>query len=261
MRRSHAQAAGEAHLVAASVNDSFNNPAELRRIVTLAAREIGGRVIVVDGDGVLLADSAGTEPGASSREPPGDRRRSVDRAPDTGRAAERDARRAAALHGGAGDPRGKPDRRRPGDSERRGDRRQGLARHPRARRCRARRAAARPRARLDPGRLSGATPARAGAHRGARGGRRSRRSRRRRRLDGAARGRLGVQRHDQPARHGGRSAARLRGQRLPSAPDAADRLAAPARGRIRERRTRSFSAISRRRSRRRSAWRGCSRAS
>ena len=60
-----AQAAGEAHLVAASVNDSFDAPAELRRIVTLAAREIGGRVIVVDRDGVLLADSAGTEPGAS----------------------------------------------------------------------------------------------------------------------------------------------------------------------------------------------------
>jgi signal transduction histidine kinase len=60
-----AQAANEAHLVAASVNDSFDDPAELRRIVTLAATEVGGRVIVVDRDGVLLADSAGAEPGVS----------------------------------------------------------------------------------------------------------------------------------------------------------------------------------------------------
>jgi signal transduction histidine kinase len=60
-----AQAAGEAHLVAASVSDSLDDPAELSRIVTLAATEVGGRVIVVDRDGVLLADSAGAAPGDS----------------------------------------------------------------------------------------------------------------------------------------------------------------------------------------------------
>ena len=60
-----AQAAGEAHLVAASVSDSLDNQAELGNLVTRASDEVGGRVIVVDRDGVLLADSAGTAPGAS----------------------------------------------------------------------------------------------------------------------------------------------------------------------------------------------------
>ena len=58
-----AQAAGEAHLVAASVSDSLERPAELRSLVTRASAEVGGRVIVVDRDGVLIADSAGTDLG------------------------------------------------------------------------------------------------------------------------------------------------------------------------------------------------------
>ena len=60
-----AQAAGEAHLVAASVSDSLDNQAELGNLVTRASDEVGGRVIVVDRGGALLADSAGTAPGAS----------------------------------------------------------------------------------------------------------------------------------------------------------------------------------------------------
>ena len=61
-----AQAAGEAYLVAASVSDSLNDEAELRRLVTRAGRELGdGRVIVVDRDGVLIADSAGSNLGTS----------------------------------------------------------------------------------------------------------------------------------------------------------------------------------------------------
>ena len=75
----------QAHLVAASVSDSLDDPAELRRIVTLAGSEVGdGRVIVVDRDGVLVADSAGLDLGDSYANRPGDRHRSLDRTSDPG---------------------------------------------------------------------------------------------------------------------------------------------------------------------------------
>jgi signal transduction histidine kinase len=60
-----AQAAGQAHLVAASVSDSLDDQAELASLVTRASDEVGGRVIVVDVDGVLIADSAGAQLGTA----------------------------------------------------------------------------------------------------------------------------------------------------------------------------------------------------
>jgi signal transduction histidine kinase len=53
-------AAGQAHIVAAQASGSMNRPARLRRIANQAASQLGARVIVVDSDGMLRADSAGS---------------------------------------------------------------------------------------------------------------------------------------------------------------------------------------------------------
>jgi signal transduction histidine kinase len=54
-----AHAAGQAQLIAASAADAVEDPRALTRIVERASRDLGGRVIVVDGGGRLVADSAG----------------------------------------------------------------------------------------------------------------------------------------------------------------------------------------------------------
>ena len=54
-----AQAANEAHLIAASASGRMGDPQALDGLVARAARDLGGRVIVVGGRGRLLADSAG----------------------------------------------------------------------------------------------------------------------------------------------------------------------------------------------------------
>lgn len=54
-----AQAVNEAHLIAASASGSMDRPRDLDRLAVRAAQDLGGRVIVVDGAGTLLADSAG----------------------------------------------------------------------------------------------------------------------------------------------------------------------------------------------------------
>ncbi|HEV2999695.1 MAG TPA: ATP-binding protein [Solirubrobacteraceae bacterium] len=60
------QARGQADVVAASAADLLGARArdDLRRLVAAAARNVRGRVIVVDADGTLLADSQGARPGA-----------------------------------------------------------------------------------------------------------------------------------------------------------------------------------------------------
>ena len=80
-----AQAAGEAHLVAASVSGQPRQPGGARQ-----SRDEGVRRGRRPGhsrrrDGVLLADSAGTAPGASIRKPPGDLDRPGDGTADPGR--------------------------------------------------------------------------------------------------------------------------------------------------------------------------------
>jgi two-component system, OmpR family, sensor kinase len=52
-------AAGQAHLIAASSAGALEDERALGRIVDSAAEDLGGRVIVVDDDGRLIADSAG----------------------------------------------------------------------------------------------------------------------------------------------------------------------------------------------------------
>ena len=54
------QAAGQAHLIAASVAGRLDEPVPLRRLVARAGDDVRGRVVVVDAAGRLLADSAGT---------------------------------------------------------------------------------------------------------------------------------------------------------------------------------------------------------
>jgi two-component system, OmpR family, sensor kinase len=54
-------AAGQAHIVAARAAGSMDRRAQLQRLVREAAGDLGARVIVVDGRGVLRADSAGGE--------------------------------------------------------------------------------------------------------------------------------------------------------------------------------------------------------
>jgi two-component system phosphate regulon sensor histidine kinase PhoR len=55
-----AQAVNEAHLIAASASGRLDRPQALDRLVNRAAGDLGARVIVVDGQGQLLSDSAGT---------------------------------------------------------------------------------------------------------------------------------------------------------------------------------------------------------
>ncbi|HEX8066885.1 MAG TPA: ATP-binding protein [Thermoleophilaceae bacterium] len=61
-----AEAAGQAQLVAASAIGRLSQRDELDRLVERAARGIGGRVVVVDAHGRLLADSAGSSPAGTS---------------------------------------------------------------------------------------------------------------------------------------------------------------------------------------------------
>jgi two-component system, OmpR family, sensor kinase len=63
------QAAAQAQLVAASASGRMGDTIELRRIAREAARDLGGRVIVVDAQGRLVADSAGVETGAYGDRP------------------------------------------------------------------------------------------------------------------------------------------------------------------------------------------------
>ena len=53
------QAAAQAQLVAASASGRMGDAGELRNLARKAAEDLGGRVIVVDGSGRLVADSAG----------------------------------------------------------------------------------------------------------------------------------------------------------------------------------------------------------
>jgi signal transduction histidine kinase len=52
-------AAGQAHIVAAQASGSMNRPVQLRAITESAAAQLGARVIVVDSNGLLRADSTG----------------------------------------------------------------------------------------------------------------------------------------------------------------------------------------------------------
>jgi signal transduction histidine kinase len=54
-----AQATDAAQLVAASASGRLDRPAELQELVRKVAADVGARVIIVDGRGALLADSAG----------------------------------------------------------------------------------------------------------------------------------------------------------------------------------------------------------
>ena len=54
-----AEAAGQAQILAASAAGRLDSPRELERLIRSSARSLGGRVIVVDVRGRLLADSAG----------------------------------------------------------------------------------------------------------------------------------------------------------------------------------------------------------
>ena len=55
-----AEAAGQAHLVAAGASGRLGDAAALGRLVAGAGRDLRGRVILVDRQGLLLADSAGS---------------------------------------------------------------------------------------------------------------------------------------------------------------------------------------------------------
>jgi len=54
-----ADAFAQAQLIATTANDDLDRPPVLQRLVEGSAPQLGGRVIVVDADGRLLADSAG----------------------------------------------------------------------------------------------------------------------------------------------------------------------------------------------------------
>jgi two-component system, OmpR family, sensor kinase len=61
-----AEAAGQAQVVASSAAASLDEPAQLAALVRTAAGNVGGRVIIVDRRGRLLADSAGSGLGTAS---------------------------------------------------------------------------------------------------------------------------------------------------------------------------------------------------
>ncbi|MFQ5427070.1 MAG: ATP-binding protein [Gaiellales bacterium] len=54
-----AEAANEAHLIAATASGRLSEQTDLDRIAARAASDIGGRVVIVDAEGLLRADSAG----------------------------------------------------------------------------------------------------------------------------------------------------------------------------------------------------------
>ena len=192
---------------------------------------LGGRVIVVDSRGRLLADSAGS--GLRSdvlRQPAGDRRRPSRRA-HAGRAPQRFAGREPAVHGRARGERRPAHRGGACHPEREGGRRRGPQRRDRAGGRRRAGAGARARSGLAAGGLARAPPAWVGGNRARGGRRRSRRPRARGGLFRAARGGRGLQRDD---RAPGARAARptgVRRERLASAAHAADGPAAAPRGR------------------------------
>jgi signal transduction histidine kinase len=61
-----AEAANQAQLVAANAAGQLDEPAQLARIARTSAENVGGRVIIVDSAGRLVADSAGTGLSAAS---------------------------------------------------------------------------------------------------------------------------------------------------------------------------------------------------
>lgn len=61
-----AQASAQAQVVAAAASARIHNRPQLRRLVRIAGRDLGARVIVVDSRGRLLADSAGQGLGRAS---------------------------------------------------------------------------------------------------------------------------------------------------------------------------------------------------
>jgi signal transduction histidine kinase len=63
------QAAAQAQLVAASASGRMDDADELRRIAREASRDVGGRVIVVDSRGRLVADSAPLQQGSYGDRP------------------------------------------------------------------------------------------------------------------------------------------------------------------------------------------------
>ncbi len=70
-----ADAFAQAQLIATTANDDLDRPGVLQGLVERSARAVGGRVIVVDARGRILADSAGPGlRGSLLREPTGDRR-------------------------------------------------------------------------------------------------------------------------------------------------------------------------------------------
>jgi two-component system, OmpR family, sensor kinase len=54
-----AESAGQAQLLATSAGDNLARPEQLRRLAQRSARALGGRVVIVNRQGALLADSAG----------------------------------------------------------------------------------------------------------------------------------------------------------------------------------------------------------
>jgi signal transduction histidine kinase len=63
------QAAAQAQLVAASASGRMDDPSELQRLSEEAAKDLGGRVIVVDEAGQLVADSARSTPSSYADRP------------------------------------------------------------------------------------------------------------------------------------------------------------------------------------------------
>ena len=63
------QAAAQAQLVAASASGRMDDPGDLQRVSEEAARDLGGRVIVVDEAGQLVADSARSTPSSYADRP------------------------------------------------------------------------------------------------------------------------------------------------------------------------------------------------
>ena len=102
-----AQAAAEAQLVAASAAAELGHRRrrDLTRIADAAASESGGRVLVVDRQGRIVADSAG--PDRQLPRPAGDRDRAR-RRHRPGPPLQRHAGRVPALHGRAGRRRATP---------------------------------------------------------------------------------------------------------------------------------------------------------
>ena len=211
--------------------DRGRRRAELDALVATSAREVRGRVVIVDRDGDRARRQlAGRRSARTTRRAPRSRR-ALRGDIDAGPARQRDARAARSWP---------PRSRSSATAERDGAVRitQSVDAVSRARVVGDGRAGARrpdrARARAGRGRAPGRQRRAAAAAAGGRGpaGRRGRpvRARAGRGLARAARGRRGVQRDDRARAADGRRAARLRRRRVAPAADAADRAAAAARG-------------------------------